>query len=412
MAHRIRQIVVAGLAIVAAACTGGEEETPETTAIATTTTQPPREDDGQLRIGILLPTSDTLLGEGLVAAARLAIERINEAGGVLGRPVVFDIADEGNTTAAASAAIETLVAADVDAIVGPASSLIALNNLSEIVDAGVLSCSPTASSLALDDFPDDLLFFRTIPSDSLQAAAIAQVVEETGARTAAIASIDDAYGQPFAAAVEAALASRGISVATLVQFRSGDEDLAEKADELAESEARTVVLLVADADALSLLEAFGTDLGSISDIIVNDALRNSASAPRIEALAGTLRRKITGVAPQAISHDPEDLERDFGPYAVNAFDCVNLIALSAVQGDSADPRIIKTQMESVSSGGVLCRTYESCVARLADELQINYNGPAGITELLQRRPRLARFELFTFDGDGRDQTQQSILVEG
>jgi len=415
VAPTFRQSIAAGLAIAtfAAACTGDGESTPETSVIATTTTLPPREGDGRLKVGILLPTTDTLLGEGLVDAALLAIERINTAGGVLGRPVVFEIADEGGSTAAASAAIEALVAADVDAVIGPASSLTALNNLSEIVAAGVLSCSPTASSLVLDDFPDEFLFFRTIPSDSLQALAIAQVVQETGARTAAIASVDDAYGQPFATAVQAALADRGISVVTSVQFRRDEEDLTAKAAALIGSDARAAVVLGADPDALSLLEALGSDLGSVNDIIVNDALRNSASATRIEALAGSVRGRITGVAPQAIASDPEDAEHGFGPYAVNAFDCVNLIALAAVQGESDAPRIMKTQMQSVSAGGSLCRTFESCLERLGDGLQINYNGPAGITELLQRGdPRRARFELFTFDETGRDQTQESIVVEG
>ena len=49
--------------------------------------------------------------------------------------------------------------------------------------------------------------FRTIPSDSLQAAAIADVVENTGARETVVVHVDDAYGRPFAAEAEAALAA-------------------------------------------------------------------------------------------------------------------------------------------------------------------------------------------------------------
>ncbi len=414
MRHPLRSPLAGliSLLVVAAACTGQDDTTPETTAVATTTTVPPREGDGRLKIGVLLPLTDTLLGQGLVDATLLAVERINAAGGVLGQPVTVELADEGTTRETASAAIDELLAADVDAIVGPSSSIIALNTLSEIVDAGVLSCSPTASALALDDYPRDLLFFRTIPSDSLQALAIAQVVEETGARSAAIASVDDAYGQQFAAAVEAALAERGISVVTSIQFRRNDPDLIDLAASFAASEARVGVLLASDADALSLLEAVEPDLQNIEEIVVNDALRNSASATRIEALPDALRSRITGVAPQAIARDPEDPANDFGPYAVNAFDCVNLIALAAVQGGVDTPRVIRSQMQSVSAGGRLCRTFESCVARLDDGLEINYNGPSGITELLQRGdPRRARFELFTFDDTGRDQIEESIVVE-
>ena len=43
--------------------------------------------------------------------------------------------------------------------------MIALGTLDDIVSSGTLSCSPTASALALDEFPDDGLFFRTGPSE-------------------------------------------------------------------------------------------------------------------------------------------------------------------------------------------------------------------------------------------------------
>ena len=56
----------------------------------------------------------------------------------------------------------------------------------------------TAARSLLDDFPDRGLFFRTIPSDSLQAMAMAEAVDRTGASKATIAYIDDDYGQSFA----------------------------------------------------------------------------------------------------------------------------------------------------------------------------------------------------------------------
>ena len=93
--------------------------------------------------------------------------------GVLGKDVVLEIVDEGGGTGP-----DELLASGVDAIVGPASSRVALAQLSSIVqpETGVVTCSPTATALALDDFPDNGFFFRTAPSDSLQMAAIARSV--------------------------------------------------------------------------------------------------------------------------------------------------------------------------------------------------------------------------------------------
>ncbi|RLE26259.1 MAG: amino acid ABC transporter substrate-binding protein, partial [Actinobacteria bacterium] len=209
--------------LILAACSGGDDSTPETTVLPTTTTiEPPPVGDGNLLIGILLPTSETLIGEPTVAGAEDAIEQINDAGGVLGQPVRTVIADEGSTSTSATAAIQQLLELDVDAIIGPASSLITLATLDDIVSSGTLACSPTASALALDDYPDDGLFFRTIPSDSLQAKAIADVAALTGVQRVSIVYADDAYGQGLAKAVEAALVERPISIVDTIPFSSGN----------------------------------------------------------------------------------------------------------------------------------------------------------------------------------------------
>ena len=113
----------------------------------------------------------------MIAAVEAAIQTINRGGGVLGRAVEHEVVDEGAGTGP-----DELLAADVDAIIGPASSNVALSQLSTIVQPGngVVTCSPMATALALDDFPDNGLFFRTAPSDSLQMAAIARQARITG----------------------------------------------------------------------------------------------------------------------------------------------------------------------------------------------------------------------------------------
>src|SRR5262249_23615595 len=147
-------------------------------------------DDGVLRVGVLLPESGegAALGKPLLAAVEAARDQINAAGGVLGQDVdIVAHVDEGSSDTTARQAIATLVGLDVDAAIGPASSTIALGTLSQLMQAGVLTCSPTATSLALDRFPDRELFIRTAPSDSLEAKAIAAQAESTGARKAAVA---------------------------------------------------------------------------------------------------------------------------------------------------------------------------------------------------------------------------------
>ena len=94
---RPRHVLVGALGAIlfVTACSGDEDAAPASTAPATTTTLvAPREEDGQLRLGVLLPSTDTLLGGPLLEAVRSAVDEINESGGVLDRPVSTVVADE------------------------------------------------------------------------------------------------------------------------------------------------------------------------------------------------------------------------------------------------------------------------------------------------------------------------------
>ncbi len=403
--------VVAGLA--AAACTSGGDAVTSTTVAATTTTVAPEsESDGRLVVGILLPTGDTVLGAPMVSAAELAIERINASGGVFDEPVRRLVADEGTTTASATTAIQSLLSSDVDVIIGPGSSTIALSTLQEIVASDTLACSPTASAMALDGFPDAGLFFRTIPSDSLQSRAIADVADQTGAVTATIVHVDDAYGRAFADSVESAMAVGTISVADSIAFTGRDDDLTDEAGQLLASRAQVAIVLAGDDDGTRFLETLGEmDTSGLTTVVVNDAMRNPMTPQRIADLGSSLRNKIVGIAPQAASADPGAPFDPPGLFAANAYDCVNLIALAAVRAGTDAPSDIADQIGSIGSSGSVCRTFADCVAAIDAGLQVDYNGPSGLTEIARSGdPARAVFDRFVYDANGDAVLDRTVIV--
>ncbi len=403
------------LALLLASCSGSDDTVVVETVLETTTTTAPTPvtGDGRLVIGALLPLTDTLLGEPMLAAVEVAIERVNQAGGVLGQSVRLLVADEGSSTATASASIQTLLDSDVDAIIGPASSLIALSTLDQIVSAGKVVCSPTASAMALDAFPDRDLFFRTIPSDSLQARAIAETADQTGAQRVTIVYVDDSYGRPFADAVEVSLANEAISVVDRIPFAATDDDLSPEAAELANSDSQVLILLASGDDGIRFLEAIDDeDTSGLARIVVNDAFRNPTAPQRIQGLDDELRIKIVGLAPQAESGDADQPFDPPGLFAANAFDCANLITLAAVRAETDAPREIARQIGQVSASGSICASFEQCLETIRAGLQIDYNGPSGVTDLLNRTgdPSRAVFDRFTFNDTGRDVLDRTIIV--
>lgn len=403
--------MVAALVIVTGACTGDDDGvTPTTTIADTTTTIAQRPDDGTLAIGVFLPRTGpgAPLGEPMISAVQEAVGVINGAGGVLGRDVVVEILDEGVGTGP-----DELLAAGVDAIVGPASSLVALSQLDTVVQpgTGVVTCSPSATALSLDRYPDNGFFFRTAPSDSLQMVAIAREVERTGAGSVAIGYLDDPYGRALAESLADEVKSRNrLEIVAEIGFSSDEEDLSGRAVELL-ADAPGAVVVLADADDGSrLLTALDVESDRVTppEVIVNDAMRTARQT--IQTLSTSMRQRLTGVAPLAV---PIAGEGPDGFFSAHAVDCVNLIALAAVQAASDAPNRIRANMASVSTGGRVCTDFVRCAERLREGLRIDYNGASGSVDLSSTTgdPTRAWFEAFTFDEDGADDVTTSRRFE-
>jgi branched-chain amino acid transport system substrate-binding protein len=406
-------VVVIAVVVLAAACDGDGGNEPaavETTPASTVTptTEVSKDEDGVLRIGLLLPRSGeaATIGQPLIDAAVDAVDAINASGGVFGNRVeLVTEFDEGTSSASARDAIAGLIEADVDAVVGPASSTIALATLGDLMSADILTCSPTATALALDNFPSSELFIRTAPSDSLQADELAREAEDTGARSVAVTYVDDPYGRALGAATIAELRSRGITVEPEVPFSPAqDESLVDEAQSIGSSDVDAVVVLGDGEQGARMLSAIGAATGitpgeTPPDILVNDAIRHPPSPQLIAELAEVVRQKIVGVSP--LANRTEEGE-PAGAFATNALDCVNLIALAAVVADSDNAADMRAEIIDISDGGSNCRSFAECAA-LVDEANIDYDGPGGRVNLgADGDPVDARFDRFRFDERGID----------
>ena len=205
-----------------------------------------REGDGVLKIGSLLPETGSLafLGAPEFAGVEFAISEINAAGGVLGAPVEYSQGDSGDTsTDTATVTATRLLGEGVDAIVGPASSGVALTVIDQISAAGVTLFSPANTSPALSTYDDKGLYFRNAPPDGLQGAIVAGLVAEDGNASAYILNLDDAYGNGIAEVVAAVLEESGV---TVLGSKAYDPTAASFDAEVAE-------IVAADPDAVILI---------------------------------------------------------------------------------------------------------------------------------------------------------------
>jgi ABC-type branched-subunit amino acid transport system substrate-binding protein len=171
-----------------------------------------RQGDGVLTIGSILPQTGSLafLGPPEFAGFDLAIADINAAGGVLGQPVEGIKGDSGDTsTDTASKTVDRLLAENVDAIIGAASSGVTLTVIDKVTSAGVVLFSPANTSPALSDYADKGLYFRTAPPDIYQGDVLGQKVLQDGNQTVAILALNDAYGTGLSDAAEKTIIAGG-----------------------------------------------------------------------------------------------------------------------------------------------------------------------------------------------------------
>lgn len=404
--------------VLIAACSGQSvtEETflPSTTAPSTTI----HLDDGLFIVGLVVPTSGpgAEIGAAVESAVRLAAAQINDAGGIRGQEVRIVPRDEGETTASAEVAVNELIDLGADVLIGPTSSINVLATLETAVDHGVLTCSPTASSLALDAFPDRGLFFRTMPSDSLQAIGLAEVVDDAGGSRTALAYLDDPYGRPFGERVERALDLKGIGLAASVAV-TPDQSSIDAAVATITAERADVVVVVGDpatgGDLIAQIDAASTF--PRPEYVVNDALRR----PELSGLAfdAEVAQHITGISPLSVASDTAfaNALRELDPdsrrvFAHNGYDCLNVIALAATTVASVRGPDIADAVYIVTNGGTSCRSFQQCSALLEVGRNIDYDGPSGEMSLNTNGDLAnAIFEQFGF-ADGRDYTTRTFVV--
>jgi branched-chain amino acid transport system substrate-binding protein len=413
----LRGSLLLALGLVAAAACSESTAAPTPTPAPTTTTVAPRPASDRFTIGVITPRTgaNTELGASIRAGAQLALDDVNAAGGVNGHEVNVVQRDEGDNPAATALAVQDLIQLGVNAIIGPTGSGDVLGTLRTTVRAGILSCSPTASALALDAFPADGLFFRTVPSDSLQAAAIARTVEQTGTDNAALVYLDDAYGRPFGSAVQAALAHQGTGVSLALGVDGSESSLQQAVTTVAAQHPQVIVVVADAASGPGVVAAIDAALtASPPTFVVNDQLRRPTSQAATYPV--DLARRVIGVAPAALPPSwlldrvhrliPDSL----GLFAANAYDCVNVIALAAEAAGSTDPRAAASELVSVTSNGTQCRDFATCARYLSSGRNIDYDGATSLELDAQGRVTSAVFDQFAFDDTGRDVTTGTVSV--
>lgn len=209
-----------------------------------------------IRIGVIAsltgPSAES--GEYTVNASRMAAEAINQAGGVLGRPIELIIEDNQSTNPGAVLAFSKLISkGSLTAILGPIRSTEMQAILPMIAKAGV----PTmmgASETGLTHSGNRWLF-RTRPNDSYSSRVMADFgVKTLGLRQWAIVHSTDSFGANGAKALIEAFKVHAIEPRLVQGYTNNSQDFT----------AAILAVKKSGAEAIATYMTLQTDVGIFS----------------------------------------------------------------------------------------------------------------------------------------------------
>jgi len=390
-------------ALVLAACGGGDESSDDNDKDVA-------KGDGEFVVGSLLPQTGSLafLGPPEFAGVDLAVQEINEAGGVLGKDARHVKGDSGDTDSGiAPAETDKLIKAKADVIVGAASSGVSMTVIDKILGAGVVQYSPANTSTDFDEgkYAEPDLYFRTAPSDVLQGAVMANLLVEDGRQNVAILARQDSYGETLAEQVKSGLEAAGSKVAVTSFYGEKAPSYDAQVDDVAAAKPDAVVLIAFDETKKIVPQLVGKGVGpqDVATYFVDGNVADYSAesfAPDLKGVKGTVPgAEATGeFRERLLAVDPK--LKDYS-YAAESYDAVITSALAAIAADNDSGEAIASELVEVTKGGEKCTTFKQCADLLADDKDIDYDGVSGPIEMSDTgSPTSASIGIYEYDAKG------------
>lgn len=350
-----------------------------------------------VKIGMLTSLTGGLApyGPPIQHGTDLAVEQINEAGGIMGRKLELIVRDTGTAPAVGRDAAAKLVEIDgVPAIIGALSSGVTLASSSVTIANEVVQISPASTSAAITDLEDNDFLFRTVVSDAFQGVVQADLALDLGYKTVSVIYVNNAYGKGLALVFQKNFEAKGGKVLAMVPYEEGKPSYRSEVEQV----------LAGNPDALNVISypvdgnkqlVHAIELGYEGKFLLCDGMKGEAVAagPASKFLEGSF-----GTAAGA-SPPPEQFASDFNqrfepstvPYNREAYDAAVLIALAMRKtgpsffdmSRAEQGRAIRDNLRAVANPPGEEVTYgelEKAFDLLTEGKDVNYQGVSGPIE--------------------------------
>ncbi|MFC4224193.1 branched-chain amino acid ABC transporter substrate-binding protein [Lysinibacter cavernae] len=311
------------------------------------------DEDGPIKFGMLAPLtgSEAAVGPFMKNGAQMAVDEINEAGGVLGRQIELDVQDEACDPVAAVAAANKVVSNGAVVSVGGYCSGATLPTLPVFEKANIPMLIPAANS---EDLVNEGLknVFMVNATGSQQADAAAKYIEKVGAKNVAIIDDTTSYSTDIAKATAELLKEKGVEVqsSSVTPGESDYSSAVNKALSITPDFIYWTGYFQEGGLILNQVRQAGyTNPYMVGDGSVSPTLIEIAGADVAEGALATMTQTPDTIkgAEDWIANYTEQFGSEPGPYSTQSYDAVRIAAHAIEEAGSTDGDKIIEALEAI-----------------------------------------------------------------
>jgi ABC-type branched-subunit amino acid transport system substrate-binding protein len=340
---------------------------------------------GTTTIGVIMPVSGTIseLGPPCRDGADVAVQEINDAGGLLGGEIAVQHEDsESVPDAGVRAANRLMESENVPAMVGPLSSGVGMS-IAPIAADNEVVYFPGGSSPEFTALDQTEWVFRTRPSDAFVGAALAQIAyEKRGMETASSIVVNNDFGIGLADSFEAAFTELGGEVLARERANVGQTSYRSELESMFDGDPDVVLNGCYQDEATNIFRQwFEQDLGG--QWMIHSGLIGSEF---LEGIGEEIADGIFASNPRLPDNEANSHFRDLMAdtdtgdpgeliFPPNTYDAINMIALAAERGGEATGPTIRENLRDIANpGGTDVQTVGEGLELIRDDEEIRYIG--------------------------------------
>lgn len=317
--------------------------------------------DNEIKVGADLELSggSATFGNSTLKAIQLAFNEINNNGGVLGKKLILDTADNKSDAGEATVAATKLVGDKVVAILGADTSSLSLAAAPVVTDAKIPMISPTSTNpkVTVDPATGKVrdYIFRVCFIDPFQGQVAANfALNNLKAKTAAI-YIDQKsdYSQGLAQAFETAFTKAGGKITTTQKYVAGQDRDFRATLTLIKGTSPDIIYIPGYYQEVGLIAKQARELGINIPLVGGDGW----DSEQLAKIAGATALNNTYFTNHVATDDPavkdfvakykRENNQEPDAFAILGYDAANVLAEAIKRAGSTDGDKIKTALEGI-----------------------------------------------------------------